>query len=251
MYRNNESQGNGPTLRPFVEWLIASGKSAETARVYASRVRGFLEHLPDVELNCLQEISNNPETIFKESATLSARLEQYLLSREKSGVSKRTAEAIRTAVRSYFVSLNRPLFSEQIGGKEGNRMPDAAAHLVDASTSSAKVRLIYALIGADGLTNGECASIKMIDLKFTSTETYVEVTRRGRPYLIKLCRSTRKALADWLVDRSKMMSDADALLLNVGGNAMSSNGIDYLVRAAAHKQFVDLSPKSLRTLALR
>lgn len=251
MYQNNESQGTPRSLRSFVEWLTENGKSPETARVYASRVRGFLEHLPDVELQCLHETSENPETLFRESVTLSSRLEQYLLSREKSGVSKRTAEAIGTAVRSYFVSLNRPLFSEQTGGKEENRIPDAAVHLVDASASSAKVRLIYALIGADGFTIGECASIKMIDLKFTSTETYVEVIRRGRPYLIKLCLSTTKALADWLVDRSKMRTDDDALLLNVGGHAMSSNGIDYLVRAAAHKQFVDLSPKSLRALAMR
>lgn len=247
----NEQERTSRSLKPFVEWLLKNGRSVETARVYASRVRGFLEYLGDVEFNGLSEAGEVPEKMFGESARLSAHLESYLLSRQKPGSNKRTAEAIRTAVHSYFVSMNLPLSAEQNSDAEGESPePYDLRHLVDPAVTSTKVRLIYKLIGGEGLSIGECASIRMTDMKFTPSETFVKVIRRGRPYLIKLSYPTREALAAWLEDRSKLpREDVDTLILNTAGQAITPNGIDYLVRATAHRQFVDLSPKSLRALS--
>lgn len=229
------------SLRAFYLWLLTNGKSEETARVYVSRVRGFLSFAPMSVLFPDKPELLAPEDLHAVALKQLQYLSAYLAERRKDQISLLSSKAIETAVKTYLVFTTGTVTAPV---KE-------SAQTINLQKESAKSRLIFFLIGENGLTAGECASLSLSDVVSTKASTYLRLSRRGRPCLVKVSKNATAALAEWTAIRATIATTSGALLLNSTGSAISSQGIEHLVRSLGHKNYMDISPSSLRANAIQ
>lgn len=234
-------------IADYENWLGAQSFSAHTQRAYLSRNKKFFEYLIQQEVH--------PSLDDKDSDTWRDIIDgyrTYLKSDLQS--SPNSVNNSLTAIEHMlgFLSIEAPKVNRETWPKLAPRALTAQEQeqFVKAANQckSSKDRALALLLINTGIKLGECAALNVDDV-YVSAHTGKVVVKDGRT--IPLNATARRALVQWLIDRSKRFGNSEtALFLNPQGQRISTVGIDLIVRKIGHVARLDLSAQVLRDTCL-
>ncbi|MBX3152049.1 tyrosine-type recombinase/integrase [Candidatus Obscuribacterales bacterium] len=233
-------------LEGFKTSLDSQSMAAHTQRAYVSRVRKFLSYMNEQGNNSIQQ----------DGGTWHEQVNGYVNHlKTVEAASQNTVNNVITALEKFvdFLGADMPRVARESWPKSAPRplSEDEERRFVEATYRhrSAKDRAISFLLLYTGMKIGECVGLNMDDV-LLAADTGRVMVKGSR--VIPLNAPTRKALYDWLTERSRRFGDCEekAVFLNPMGRRISTVGVDCIVRKIGHRAHLNLSAQVLRDTCL-
>lgn len=233
----------------YLQWLDSQRFSAQTKRVYTSRVRQFIRFLDRYERSSATLLVN------KEACHQLVCDFQAWMS-NTSWAKPRSVNGYLTAISGFFESLGLaapPVQRQVVSDFRPRRIlaVDERQRLMSqlaTSNVSTKHKALILLMLHTGMRISDCAALDMDDLVSEGNYLKISMVSRGYNRVISLDRSTEAAVRLWVDQRNNHPrgTDSKALFINRDGRRITCGGIDTIVRSVGARARVELSAKMLR-----
>lgn len=241
---------SGSQFELYKAWLATQPLSYHTKRNYLAQIRQFLAFV------------RRQSFVERDAVTIAADVRNSLVAeycaflRASLGSSLRTINQAQTAINHFYRFLGLgPSTVERLKAPETlprilTRQESLALREALEKCASPKNRAVVMLFWNTGIRLGECAALKIGDVFLADTDSKVIVSssKYGKQRELPVSEPLLVALTEWRASLSKRYSDLPnrPLFPNFKGNAISTAGLDLIVRKVGIRARLIVSAQILR-----